>query len=348
MATNYDIDYNDERFQQVEADKQQSLNEIDKTYGDMIGKADAYYDKQIEASKQWEEKQTQLQQEQTDFAIDKIEQQKEQAKKDYTKEQSGAYIDWQKQSNQYGAKAEQTAANGLTNTGFSESSQVSMYNTYQNRVVAARESYNQAVLSYNNAIKEAQLQNNSILAEIAFEALQQQLSLSLQGFQYKNQLLLEKADKKTEANDRYYARYQDVLAQINRENEFAEQIRQADRAYDLQQQELQLAKDKFAYEKQQDAIAAEIEAKREAQITKNPVKEVASKAASSVKKAVDTIKGALPKNNSVEKSIEAMIAAGATKDNISNEIALAERNGVITKEEAKKLRDKFTPRGIQY
>ena len=231
MATNYDINYNDERFTEVEADKKAALNEVDKTYGEMIGQSDKFYQAQIDASKQWADKQTQLQQEKTDFAIEQIEQQKGQAKKDYTKEQSGAYVDWQKQSNQYGANAEAMAAQGMQNTGFSESSQVSMYNTYQNRVAAARESYNQAVLNYNNAIKDARLQNNSILAEIAANALQQQLELSLQGFQYKNTLILEQANKKLEVDNTYYQRYQDVLNQINTENALAEEVRQYNQTY---------------------------------------------------------------------------------------------------------------------
>lgn len=226
MANNYDIDYNDKRFTEVEADKQEALSKVEQTYGDMISQSDKYYQEQIDASKEWAEKQTELQNQQTEFAIDQIEQQKDQAKKDYTKEQSGAYVDWQKQSNEYGANAEKMAAAGLENGGFSESSQVSMYNTYQNRVATARESYNRAVLNYDNAIKDARLQNSSALAEIAYKALRDQLELSLQGFQYKNQLLIEQANKKTEVENNYYGRYQDVLQQINTENALAEQIRQ--------------------------------------------------------------------------------------------------------------------------
>jgi len=96
-----------------------------------------------------------------------------------------------------------------------------MYNTYQNRYMSARESYNKAVLNFDNAIKEAQLANNSALATIAYEALQQQLELSLQGFQYKNSLILQKTEAINAMNDRYYQRYQDVLAQINTENALA-------------------------------------------------------------------------------------------------------------------------------
>lgn len=222
----YEINYNDERFQKVEADKKQALTENEKLYGGMVSESDKYYQAQIDASQQWADKQTQLQQEQTDFAIEKIEQQKEQAHKDYTREQSGAYVDWQKQSNNYGANAEQMATMGLTNTGYSESSQVQMYTAYQNRVATARESYNRAVVDYNNAITEARLQNNSILAEIAYEALQKKLELGLQGFQYKNTLLLDQANKKLEIDQMYHGRYQDVLNQMNTENALAEQVRQ--------------------------------------------------------------------------------------------------------------------------
>lgn len=238
MATNnVSVNYDDERFDQVESDKQQAMTELEQTYGGMIGESDQYYQAQIEASKQWADQQAQIQQDNTDFAIEQIEQQKAQAQKDYTKEQSGAYVDWQKQSNQYGANAEQMAAAGLAGTGFSESSQVAMYNAYQNRVATARESYNLAVLNYNNAIKDAQLQNNSVLAEIAYQALQTQLELSLQGFQYKNNLILEQANKKVEMDNMYYGRYQDVVNQINTENAMAEQIRQYNQTYELQIQQ---------------------------------------------------------------------------------------------------------------
>lgn len=239
MATNYDINYDDERFSQVESDKNVALSDLEQTYAGMIGETDKYYQEQIDASKKWAETQSQLQQENTDFTIEQIEQQKSQAQKDYAKEQSGAYVDWQKQSNQYGAEAEKMAASGLAGTGFSESSQVSMYNTYQNRVATARESYNQAVLNYNNAIKDARLQNNSVLAEIAYEALQTQLELSLEGFQYKNNLILEKASKKLELENVYYNRYLDVLNQMNTENALTESVRQFDLNYELSQKQFE-------------------------------------------------------------------------------------------------------------
>lgn len=255
MATpNYDINYDDDRFKTVEAQKQTALNQMNNTYNNMINQSDKYYQAQIDATNNYAETQKQLQQANTDFAIEKINQQKDQAQKDYIKEQTGAYVDWQKQSNQYGANAEQMASSGLTNTGYSESSQVSMYNTYQNRVSNARDSYNRAVLNYDNSIKEARLANNSALAEIAFNALQTQLELSLQGFQYKNTLLETQLNQQRDIDKDYYSRWQNVLSQMNTENQLKENIRQYEEnlAYQKEQDRI-----KMEYQKERDRIADE-------------------------------------------------------------------------------------------
>ena len=307
MATpNYDIDYNDKRFTKVESEKTQALSELEQTYAGMINNSDKYFQDQINASKDWADKQTQLQQEQTDFAIEKIEQNKAQAKKDYLKEQSGAYVDWQKQSNQYGANAEQQAASGLQNAGYSESSQVSMYNTYQNRVATAREGYNLAIQNYNNSITEARLQNNSVLAEIAYEALQKQLELSLQGFQYKNTLILDKANKKTELNNIYYNRYQDVLQQINTENALAEEVRQANLADE--RAKAQLAEQKRQHEAEMAyKNAALAEEKRQFNVTQ------AAKSAGSATISKGGSSAGTKVTKSASGSSKSTIKAGASK-----------------------------------
>ena len=255
MAVNYD----DERFQTVNQEKEQALENVNNTYNNMINDSNKFYEDQINASKDWAEQQQEIQQEQTDFAIEKVEQQKEQAKKDYTKEQKASYADWQKESNQYGANAEAMATQGMSNTGYSESSQVSMYNTYQNRVATARDTYNRAVLEYDNAIKEAQLQNSSVLAEIAAQSLQQQLELALQGFQYKNTLLQQQLAMQNETEDRYYSRWQDVLNQINTENALAEQIRQYNETLAFQKEQAQ--REQANWEKEYALAQAELKNK---------------------------------------------------------------------------------------
>lgn len=220
------VDYNDSRFQQVNSEKEAALNNVNNMYNSMIDNSDKFYQDQINATKEYQQIQEKNQQANTDFAIEQINQQKEQANADYTKEQKASYADWQKASNRYGVNAEAMAAQGMTNTGYSESSLVSMYNTYQNRVSTARDTYNRAILQYDNSIKEAQLANNSALAEIAYKSLQTQLELSLEGFQYKNTLLQTQLAAQNETEDRYYTRWQNVLEQINTENALAEQQRQ--------------------------------------------------------------------------------------------------------------------------
>ena len=229
---NYDINYDDKRFTQVESDKKVALSENDKTYDGMIANSDKYYNDQIAAAQDYANQQSKIANDNTEFAIEQIEQQREYAEKDYQKEQSGAYVDWQKQSGEYGVNAEQQAAAGLAGSGYSESSQVAMYNQYQNRVATAREALVRVGVEFDNAIKDARLQNNALQAEIAYNALQTKLELSLQGFQYKNELLLDKAATKREIDNTYYGRYQDVLNQINTENAMAEQIRQYEKTFD--------------------------------------------------------------------------------------------------------------------
>lgn len=220
------INYEDDRFKAVEQEQQTALNNVTNTYNNMINNSDKYYQDMARAAEDYGRQQAEIQQANTDFTIEKINQQKEQAQKDYTKEQKGAYVDWQKQSNQYGVNAEQLASSGLRNTGYSESSQVSMYNTYQNRVSQARDTFNRATLDYDNGIKEAQLTNNAALAEISYNALQTKLELGLNQFNAKNQLLQQQMAAEQNIKDTYYNRWQDVLKQINTENALAEQQRQ--------------------------------------------------------------------------------------------------------------------------
>lgn len=231
------INYNDSRFTDVKKAETTDLNNVNNLYNNMINSSDKYYQAQIDATKEYGDKQSEIQQANTDFAIEKVNQQKEWANKDYEKEQKAAYTDYQKQSNSYGANSEMMAANGLQATGYAESSQVRMYNEYQNRYATARESFNRAIVEYDNAIKDAQLQNNAALAEIAFNSLQKQLELSLNGFQYKNTLLQTQLQAQNDVKDRYYTRWKDVVSQINTENALAEQQRQFDQQMALQRQQ---------------------------------------------------------------------------------------------------------------
>lgn len=328
----YEINYEDQKFKDVETDKKKAISDLEKTYSGIINDSDSYYQKQVDATKDWEKKQTEIQNQQTEFAISEINQKKDQAKKDYTKEQSGAYQDWKKQSDPTGVRAEQIADMGMQNTGYSESSQVAMYNDYQNRVVAARETYSRIVQDFDNDITQARLQNNAALAEIAFNSLQKRLELNLQGFQFKNQLLLEQANKKTELEQMYHERWQDVLAQMNTENALAEEIRQYNESIALEREQFEWQKSNF---KKSSGGGGGGGSSR-------------SSGGSSSSSSSNKIEKSSGSGSSAADQLNAAIAAGATKDKVANAISNAVKNGTISKSEATSLRQTFTPRGYTY
>lgn len=229
----------DPRYTKITKQENADLKNVNKLYDSMVNNSSKFYDNQINAVKDYEKTQTNIQNEQTQLAMDKINQQKEWANQDYLKEQKASYTDWQKQSNQYGANAEANAK--MINSGYSESSQVQMYTTYQNRVATARDSFNRIITEYDNQMNEAIIQNKSKLAEIAYNSLKERLSLALEGFQYKNTLLEKKLTAQNDVKDRYYNRWQDVRNQINTEKALKEQIREFNANLKLEKQKLSLS-----------------------------------------------------------------------------------------------------------
>lgn len=155
--------------------------------------------------------------------ISGIELNKKDAETDYLKEQKGAWVDYQKAIDPYGVNAEKMASSGLTNSGFAESSKVAMYNQYQNRVASALSSYQRIVAGYNQKIAEAKAQNSSALAQIEYDSLKEQLTILIEGFQYTNTLVLEKAKAKREVNAQYNSLYMDVLDAIRQEEALKQQ-----------------------------------------------------------------------------------------------------------------------------
>lgn len=220
------INYNDSRFAEVEKDKNAAIKQSNSTYDSLINQSSKYYDNLIQQSKDAAAKQTELQNQQTEFAIQKIEQQKDKAEKDYTKEQKGAYQDYMKQTNAYGSNMQAAGQQGLGGSGWSETIQAGFYNTYQNRYAQARENYNNIVMNYDNNIKEAQLQNSSALLQIYNQAQQEQLELALQNFTVIKDLSLNKLNTSIALDSEYNDRWRQVESQINTENALAEQIRQ--------------------------------------------------------------------------------------------------------------------------
>lgn len=218
------VNPNDERLLDVESKGQAALDESNAAYDSAIKNNTTTQTELLDKIDANTAEQKAAQQAQSDLAIQKIEQNKEWAKSDYLKEQKGAYVDWQKQSDPYGVKAEQMAANGLANTGYAESSQVAMYTAYQNRIATAREAYTRAVVSYDTAIAEAKATNSVALAEIASKALEQSLNIAVQFAMQNNSLLVEKAKQAATIKQNTLTNYMTVYGQLQDEAQHNESM----------------------------------------------------------------------------------------------------------------------------
>lgn len=217
------IDYTDERFNQVENEKNQQISEVTNEYNNMINNATDYYNQLKDETNKYAEKQKEIQQQQTDQTIAEINQNKEKAEKDYINSARNEYQDYK--NSQLSSQINMRAL-GLQNSSYNADYTATMYANYQNKVSSAREIFNDAVVNYNNQITQAQIANSSALADIAFNALKESLEISLEGFQYKNELMEKLLNQKQAISDDYWNRRKDVESQINTENSLAEQIRQ--------------------------------------------------------------------------------------------------------------------------
>lgn len=216
---NETLNMQDSRLTTIESQRGQDIANTQAEYNQMIGNTDQFYQNQINAAQASADAQAKAQQASTEQQIKEINQQREKTERDYQKEQRGAYTDYQKQVNEYGVNAEVMAARGLSGTGYSESSQVSMYNAYQQRVATARQSLADSQQNYDNLIAQARLSNDTRQAEIAAELARQQAEYALQGFQYKNTLIESRQQQLNQLNSRYDARYNTMLGVMQNEIE---------------------------------------------------------------------------------------------------------------------------------
>src|SRR5574344_337351 len=264
MALNpndYMVNPNDQRLSSIKAEEQQNENNANNEYSGMINDSDKFYQSQVEAAKQAEKQQEQAQNARTDQIVNEINQQKENVQQDYTKNQKGAYSDYMKQVNPYGANAEKLASQGLQGSGISDTANVFTYNAYQNRITSAKESLDRTMTDFTNKIAEARLTNNTTIADIASKSAQEQAQIALQGFEYKNTVIQQ-------IGQRYDTKYQNTWNEINTElqnrkeaDEYNEQVElkreedyrqamQAIQQLELQKQELELKRSEAETQRQ--------------------------------------------------------------------------------------------------
>lgn len=208
------VDPDDPRLTGIEAEKQETIDGYNKTIDGVASGVDTMVTEQQAAIDESAQELIDAQNHYTDETVKIIEGQQEEARKDYEDEARGAYVDWKRQSNPFGANAEQMMANGLSGSGYSETSKVRMYQSYQNRKAMAFEAFSKAKTEYNNQITMAREQNSLTIAQIATDALKEKAKIALEGFYYKNDLIIGKANKELEIGQYYDGKWLDERDRI--------------------------------------------------------------------------------------------------------------------------------------
>ena len=216
----------EQRYQTLEQEKQNALANSNKTYEDLLNQNAQYSQGVKDYLNQYQQTQNDVYDKQTQFQVDLQNQNKEKAEKEYQQEavaSKNAYYDF---INPYGIQAEIQAQNGLKGTGYSEATKSQAWTTQQNRTAQARASMNEAKLQFDNAIKEAYLNNDVNKANLALQILQQQQEEALRNFNYISDTKQNQLSNNQALDSDYYNRYNTLYSQIQQEKATAEAIRQ--------------------------------------------------------------------------------------------------------------------------
>lgn len=182
-------------------------------------------------------KQEEIVNKQTQMNVDELERNKAEIDEQAKKTNQGLYTEYKKASNPYGANAEQLYSRGLGNSGYAETTQTNLYNTYQKNVTNTINNAQKLKSDFDFQISQARQNGDITLAQNALQIYMQKMELLTQEYELKNN------------REQYlYQKEQNALAQSNWEKEYAYQ-QERDAISDQQWQQ------SFDYQKQRDAVA---------------------------------------------------------------------------------------------
>lgn len=138
-----------------------------------------YLDKSMETQRDIINKQTQMN-------VDTLQRQRDEVDKDASKVNKALYTEYQKASNPYGANAEVMAQRGLGNSGYAETSQVNLYNTYQRNVTDTLNNARQLKSDFDFKMAQARQSGDIAMAQSALDIYNQKLQLLTQDYELRN------------------------------------------------------------------------------------------------------------------------------------------------------------------
>lgn len=183
------------------------------------------------------QKQNDIVNRQTQMQVDNLARQKEDIDKEAIKQNRALYQDYRKASNPFGAQAENLAGQGLANSGYAETTQSRLYNTYQNNITSTLNNARDLKADVDFQINQARQNGDITIAQNALELYKQKL-----------QLLSEEYDLRNNREQFLYQKSQDALQQSNWLKEYNYQ-KSRDKVSDSQW------KKTFDYQKKRDKVS---------------------------------------------------------------------------------------------
>lgn len=153
-------------------DDYEAINNLESKQNDLLDKS---IDKQQEIVNQ-----------QTQMNVDQLQRQKEKLDEEAIKTNKALYTEYKKNNNPYGANAEQLASRGLGNSGYAETTQTSLYNTYQKNVTDTLNNARSLKADFDFQISQAKQQGNITLAQNLLDIYNQKLQLLTQNYELRN------------------------------------------------------------------------------------------------------------------------------------------------------------------
>ena len=222
-------------------DDYEAINNLESKQNDLL-------DKSIDKQQEIVNKQTQMN-------IDALQRQKDEVDKDATKTNKALYTEYRKASNSYGANAEQLASRGLGNSGYAETTQTNLYNTYQKNVTDTLNNARNLKSDFDFQMSQARQSGDIAMAQNALEIYNQKLQLLTQNYELRNnreQFLYQQQRDKVSDNQWNqtfnYQKDRDAVSDAQWNKNFAYQ-QNRDAVSDNQWQQ------NFNYQQEQNAIA---------------------------------------------------------------------------------------------
>ena len=123
---------------------------------------------------------------QLQIQIDQMNKNKAEIDQNVNKTNSGLFAEYKKASNRYGANAENLYTQGLGNSGFAESTQTNLYNTYQKNITDTINNAQKLKSDFDFAIQQARQNRDLQQAQFALELYKQKMNLATQEYDLRN------------------------------------------------------------------------------------------------------------------------------------------------------------------